>query len=86
LDLNGRWRAREDESPPTYYKRAATAADIGNLPKASASSMNVAQVIGAESDNEDVAEFIRRLTYNALIALFTGQRGRPDIQPGPALR
>lgn len=32
-----------------------------------ASSMNIATVVGAESDDEDIAEFVRRLTFNALI-------------------
>jgi len=32
-----------------------------------ASSMNIARVIGAESDEADIVEFIRRLTFNALI-------------------
>jgi len=32
-----------------------------------ASSMNIASVIGAESGEDDVAEFIRRLTFNSLI-------------------
>ena len=32
-----------------------------------ASSMNIATVIGAESGDSDIAEFVRRLTFNALI-------------------
>lgn len=32
-----------------------------------ASSMNIAAVIAAESDDSDIAEFIRRLTFNTLI-------------------
>jgi serine/threonine-protein kinase HipA len=32
-----------------------------------ASVMNVATVIGAESDDNDMAEFVRRLTFNTLI-------------------
>jgi len=32
-----------------------------------ASYMNIARVIGAESSNDDIAEFIRRLTFNTLI-------------------
>jgi len=32
-----------------------------------ASSMNIAQVLGIESSQEDVREFIRRLVFNALI-------------------
>jgi len=32
-----------------------------------ASSANIAQVIGAESDEKDIAEFIRRLVFNTLI-------------------
>ena len=32
-----------------------------------ASSMNIATVIGAESDGADIAEFVRRLTFNMLI-------------------
>ncbi len=32
-----------------------------------ASSMNIASVIGAESNEADIAEFMRRLTFNALI-------------------
>jgi len=31
------------------------------------SSVNIAQVIGAESDEKDISEFIRRLVFNALI-------------------
>ena len=32
-----------------------------------ASSMNIASVIGAESDDADITEFVRRLTFNMLI-------------------
>ena len=32
-----------------------------------ASSMNIASVIGAESNDADIAEFVRRLTFNTLI-------------------
>ena len=32
-----------------------------------ASSMNLATVIGAETDDDDIAEFVRRLTFNMLI-------------------
>lgn len=32
-----------------------------------ASSMSIARVIGAESDEDDIREFVRRLTFNALI-------------------
>ena len=32
-----------------------------------ASSMNIATVIGAESGDSDIAEFVRRMTFNALI-------------------
>jgi serine/threonine-protein kinase HipA len=37
-----------------------------------ASDMNMAAVIGAESGEADIAEFVRRLTFNTLIGTREG--------------
>jgi serine/threonine-protein kinase HipA len=66
-----------DLSPANKYKKA--------------SSMNIARVLGIETPQEDVQEFIRRLVFNALIgnsdmhvknwSLIYPDRGRPRLSP-----
>lgn len=59
---------RLDDGTAVHIEDFAQVFDVYPKEKYDKASMrNIAKVIGIEGDNEDVAEFIRRLTFNTLI-------------------
>ncbi len=59
---------RLDDGSPIHIEDFAQVFDVyPNEKYKKASSANIAQVIGAESDEKDIAEFIRRLVFNTLV-------------------
>jgi len=59
---------RLEDGSPVHIEDFAQVFDVyPNDKYKKASSANVAQVIGAESNEKDIAEFIRRLVFNTLI-------------------
>lgn len=59
---------RLEDGTPVHIEDFAQVFDVYPKDKyKKASSANIAQVIGAESDEKDISEFIRRLVFNTLI-------------------
>jgi serine/threonine-protein kinase HipA len=59
---------RLEDGTPIHIEDFAQVFDVYPKDKyKKASSANIAQVIGAESDEKDISEFIRRLVFNTLI-------------------
>ncbi len=62
------WAVRLADNHPAHIEDFAQVFDVYPKDKyTKASAANIAHVIGAESDEKDISEFIRRLVFNTLI-------------------